>query len=199
MRYPPLVAHFAEMEIRQIEEFRRFVKAHHQRDTHALEELARQTPEDDEYTDRLTDEWYELENTLALAEQWPIVALYRVTEATTLSILSHTPFASKVPKSIYRFDALRRVLKDHQVALDRVPHFAAANELRLLNNAIKHSGKVTAELAEFSPRWQFGAVLDHLGEAFDRLRPRVPRYLLRLAERTKADWRIPVRQGGSVS
>jgi hypothetical protein len=71
------------------------------------------------------------------------------------------------------------------VVLPSVPHFRAIDELRLLNNAIKHEGKVTKQLSQKYRRWCEGKKLEGLDQAYDRLRPKVPVYIFRLAQRLK--------------
>jgi len=65
-----------------------------------------------------------------------------------------------------------------QQRIDITPHYRAVNELRLLNNAVKHAGRVTAELAREYPRWKQGRKLTGVGAAYERLRRPVPSYIL---------------------
>jgi len=73
------------------------------------------------------------------------------------------------------------------IDLASVPHHRAVDELRLLNNAIKHNDeRVDEKLAQRYPRrWRKGKKLSGLDKAYDRLRPKVPAYIFRLAERMK--------------
>jgi hypothetical protein len=75
------------------------------------------------------------------------------------------------------------------VDIERIPHYRAANELRLLNNAIKHAGHVTAELANEYPRWRQRQQLADLGAAYERLKGCVPSYIFRFAECLKLRFR----------
>jgi hypothetical protein len=76
-------------------------------------------------------------------------------------------------------------MQQQRIDIKRIPHYRAVNELRLLNNAIKHAGRVTAELAKEYPRWKQGRNLTGVGAAYERLRRPVPSYIFRLAERLK--------------
>ena len=71
------------------------------------------------------------------------------------------------------------------IVLASVPHYRAIDELRLLNNAIKHTGTVTKELADKYKRWREGDELSGLDRAYDRFRAKVPVYIFRLAQRLK--------------
>ena len=62
----------------------------------------------------------------------------------------------------------------------------AQKTLRLLNNSIKHEGKVSTELAKEFPQWTQGAELSELDKAFQRLLPEVKKYVADLAERLYA-------------
>ena len=69
-------------------------------------------------------------------------------------------------------------MQQQRIDIKRTPHYRAVNELRLLNNAVKHAGRVTAELAREYPRWKQGRKLTGVGAAYERLRRPVPSYIL---------------------
>ncbi|EOB4247471.1 hypothetical protein [Vibrio metschnikovii] len=62
-----------------------------------------------------------------------------------------------------------------------LPEFNAVNELRLLNNAIKHEGLISRQLARSYPHYgQFGDELTDLSTSFERLEPIVCKYIKEL-------------------
>ncbi len=120
-----------------------------------------------------TDELRELDTISQLADELSVVALYRVVELNTARILVYE-FGPMVKKKASRVDGVKDLLlKNIGLKLETVPHYRAVNELRLLNNAIKHEGKVTRNLSK----------------GYKRLRPKVPTYILRLAERMKLKYK----------
>ncbi len=52
----------------------------------------------------------------------------------------------------------------------------AVDELRLLNNCIKHSGRVSRELARRYPTWREGEPLSGLNAAYERIAPFIGAY-----------------------
>jgi hypothetical protein len=113
------------------------------------------------------------------------VALYSVVEINTGRILGHR-FGPAARKNASYFKKLRKFLMQQQrIDIKQIPHYRAVNELRLLNNAVKHAGRVTPELAKEYPRWKQGRKLTGVGAAYERLRRPVPSYIFRLAERLK--------------
>jgi hypothetical protein len=133
----------------------------------------------------LADEVQELDNISQLADQLFIVALYGVVEINTARMLAHE-FGKPAARNASKINKLHSFLKDKKgLELTSVPHYRAIDELRLLNNAIKHAGQVTRELAKKYPRWHEGKQLDGLDKAYNRLRPSVSAYIFRLAERMK--------------
>jgi hypothetical protein len=76
----------------------------------------------------------------------------------------------------------RKYLKGHKIDLERIPHYRAVNELRLLNNTIKHGDDT--KLVKCYPHWKKGqrkrkrlkrwAGLD---AAYKRLKKHVPAYI----------------------
>ena len=64
------------------------------------------------------------------------------------------------------------------------------DELRCLNNAIKHERRVNSALAKF-PGWKKGTELGDLESHYYRLQPLAKRYLEDLAKRLKAKFPPP--------
>jgi hypothetical protein len=133
----------------------------------------------------LADELSTLDSISRLAGQLAIVALYRVVEISTGRMLGHA-FGPQFARKASRLDTLSALLKDKLgIDIESVPHYRAVNELRLLNNSIKHAGHVTKSLADQFGRWKEGDELTALDDAYERLRGKVPAYIFRLAERLK--------------
>jgi len=88
-------------------------------------------------------------------------------------------FGPAARKNASYIERLHKFLMQQQrIDIKRTPHYRAVNELRLLNNAVKHAGRVTAELAREYPRWKQGRKLTGVGAAYERLRRPVPSYIL---------------------
>jgi hypothetical protein len=136
----------------------------------------------------LADELSELDIVARLGDELSIVALYSVVELTTGSLLAHE-FGKGARRDASNVCKLSRRLERNGTDLKTVPHYRAINELRLLNNAVKHAGRVTKELAENYPRWKEGGELTGLDRAYKRLRPKVPAYIFRLAERMRLQYK----------
>lgn len=115
----------------------------------------------------------------ALGDELSIIALYKKVEAHTGRVVKR-----KVPKAatanLAYFKQLCNVLP---FDIQTVDGFAGFNELRLLNNSIKHEGKVSIELAKEFPLWVQGAELPELDKVFQRLLPEIKKYVADLTER----------------
>lgn len=117
-----------------------------------------------------------------LGDELSIVALYKKVEAHTGRVVNRmVPAAASKTLSFY--PQLRDALPFDIKSIDRFMDF---NELRLVNNSIKHGGKVLPELAKDFPHWKEGAEMDDLDKAFQRLLPGVKCYVADLAERLHA-------------
>ena len=174
--------HFAEIEVEMIDRFRAHVSDAAAAQRRSIHQRADELPE--EIQEFLADDIYELDKISDLADQLAIVALHRVVELSTQRILMHKFGAAAGRKASY-IDALRKFLKGHDIDIERIPHYRAMNELRLLNNAIKHAGHVNPQLAAEYSRWTLGEELTQLGSAYDRLKRHVPSYVFRFAESVK--------------
>lgn len=172
----------ADGECDDIDRFRQHVQDGATARKRSLERRARSLPP--EIQEMLAEDLWELDRISELADQLSIVGLYRVAEINTARMLGHG-FGKAAMKNASSLDNLTKFLKQNHVTLASVPHFRAIDELRLLNNAVKHDGRVTGRLSQKYRSWKEGGKLEGLGKAYERLRPKVPAYIFRLAQRLK--------------
>jgi hypothetical protein len=142
-----------------------------------LRAWARRDRDVDGIDDVAPDIVYELEEALALGEQLLLVALYRIVELTTVRVLGWRFGPDVVAKNqLYKANKLSAALKHQAIDVRGFPGFAQVDELRCLNNAIKHDGSVTADLAKYSG-WVLGKPLGDCNAAIGRLSGSVGQYL----------------------
>jgi hypothetical protein len=146
---------------------------------------------DDEYgIDVYGEESAMLEAIRTLADQLAVVALYRSVELKTKNLLQLLYIKKLVDeekitqwdklkiitaerlekKKLYRWDKLRETLNEHAIEHDHIANYNAVNDLRLLNNDIKHKND-----------WREGETLHDLEQDFRRLSAEVPAYIEDLA------------------
>lgn len=119
----------------------------------------------------------------ALGDELSIVALYKKVETKTGRIVKrHIPAAAT--KNLSFFKQLCETLP---FDINTVSGFASFNELRLLNNSIKHGEVVSQELADNFPTWIIGAELKELDSAFARILPGVKTYVSDFVEKVYAN------------
>jgi hypothetical protein len=177
------VRRLAEYAADDIDRFREHVAEARQARQRSVDSRAAKLPSAAQ--EFLADELYELNMVSRLADQLSIVALYGVVELTIGRMLAHE-FGKPAEKTASDIGKLSDLLKTQKgIDIKTVPHYRAIDELRLLNNAVKHAGRVTKKLAASYPRWKEGDELTGLNLAYDRLRPKVPAYIFRLAQRMK--------------
>ncbi len=106
-----------------------------------------------------------------LAHELSIVALYKEIE-TKASLLFKKNMTSKYPKKFY-LDK-KNIKANFKIDLEDIPEYDSFNELRLINNSIKHYGYVNNDLSINFKRWgNEGDELNDLKEAYERLKPEV--------------------------
>lgn len=166
-------------EIEILDGFRAQLEEQHQSELKKLEDVY---GEEDDGIEFLADESYVLDEVLDLGGQLAIVALYRIVELKTSKMLGWKWTEVDIKKmNLYKADSLAKALRrELGIDIKALLGFAAVDELRLLNNAIKHQGRVSAQLAKY-PGWVEGEPLRELGAAYTRLAPSVPGYLKALA------------------
>ncbi|EIA9327389.1 hypothetical protein K7103_004356 [Vibrio parahaemolyticus] len=110
-----------------------------------------------------------------LVDELSILALYKRIELKHNDLVKFFHYSDK---GIYRWEKLKKVLPDE---VQSIPEFNAVNELRLLNNAIKHEGCVCDELVEHYPSYgKIGDEFTELDITYERLKPAVCIYVNRL-------------------
>ena len=130
--------------------------------------------------DSLIDEHYFLDEAKKLSHELAIIALYKKIEITTNRVVS-IAYPDISSKSLYRIDQLKKELTKKGIQIDSLPHYAAMDEVRCLNNDIKHNGVVSDKLALY-PCWIKGSSLQDLEVAYTRLAPLCSLYMIELVD-----------------
>jgi hypothetical protein len=128
----------------------------------------------EDYRSFLEDDFYQLAEVKKLGQALAISGLYRQVETQIKRVLS-----SAYPDMGQ--DKRGKVLRGEPVTeidCSKLSGFDAVDELRMLNNCIKHAGSVAdANLASKYPTWQAQEELLDLDKAYARLKPLVKRYM----------------------
>jgi hypothetical protein len=112
-----------------------------------------------------------------LADELSIVALYKIFEKKHKELIAFHRKEHNAGKYSYWENVLSVLPSEAKTSR----HISAVNELRLLNNSIKHNGLVSVELSQNFPSYgQAGSELAELDKAFERLKPSVVFYLKEL-------------------
>lgn len=85
--------------------------------------------------------------------------------------------AKKIKDGQSIFSKLKEFLDCLNTKESNLYGFQAVTELRLLNNCVKHSGRVSSKLNNTNPTWQTGEPLRGLDEAYVRLLPEVKKFM----------------------
>jgi hypothetical protein len=164
-----------------LDEFRDLVGSSLKRQERALtkdaESLKLMEDDDDEnaagYASHIEDRWMLLRDVDNLTGQLLIVALYRQTELHIKRVVKRTHPAIDTSK-LFNFKALKSAIPFN---IEALPKFASFNELRILNNAVKHQGKVSDELSQNFQNWKLGEELTGLDTAYERLKPEIAEFI----------------------
>ncbi|MDX2371038.1 MAG: hypothetical protein QNK36_21980 [Colwellia sp.] len=68
--------------------------------------------------------------------------------------------------------------KDYALLQSKLDDYQAIDELRLINNSIKHQGKVSPQLANSYSSWVLGDDLGDLSNVYERLKYKVKNYIV---------------------
>ncbi|WP_125931911.1 hypothetical protein [Thiosocius teredinicola] len=168
-------------ETEELDEFRDLVSIMLRRQERSIEKeeesLKHAAPDHDfdaqMYRSHLEDRWAFAREVQHLSDELAIVALYKQVELHTKRV-AKKHFPKIDPKKLSSIDDQIKLLP---FKLKKLHAFAAFDELRLLNNSIKHEGKVSKSLSRAFSSWKEGKKLKGLGDAYQRLRPLVEEYV----------------------
>lgn len=118
--------------------------------------------EDNKYDiqENLIDQVEALKAVANLAYELAIIALYKKVEITTKKAIKIL-YPDIEQKDLYKIDFLKKQLKDKGIDIEAFTNYEAMNELRLINNCIKHSGLVDKKLAKYNG-WIEGKPLNYV-------------------------------------
>jgi hypothetical protein len=172
----------AKGEFGNIDSFREHAEQAHQRQKIYLERLAsnrRNSPDDD----WLVDDFHALEDFATLSAEFSIVGLWRCIELFRKRAIWNC--SGKVAAAgVFRHKQFQRELSKLRIKDKRISCSRIVDELRCLNNSIKHDQRVGNELAAFR-YWKNkeGQPLGNLAARYPRFRTAAERYLNDLTEK----------------
>lgn len=140
-------------------------------------ELERKSDKDNYTFEKLSIEieLSDLSDSLILCHEVAVLALYKKVEVRSKKLVK-TAFPETDEKRLFNFRRISEQLSALGIDVANLPEFETIDELRRVCNAIKHSGIVTDELAEYEG-WIVGEPLPDLSEFYSRVEPSVPIYI----------------------
>jgi hypothetical protein len=125
--------------------------------------------------DGLADDFAQLEDFIALSSEFAILGLWRCIELYkkgAIRVVSGEDAAART----FKHKDFQKELEKLGITEKRIRCARSVDELRCLNNSIKHQQHVDGELADF-PRWRSkkGRKLGNLESEYRRLRPSAER------------------------
>jgi len=177
-----ILLRIARYELGDIDRFLSLAKKARRSEENVIERLAVRTGSNTP-DDWLADDFAQLQEFSALRGEFATVALWRCIELNrkgAIRVASGENAAAKVFKHV----EFQKELAKLGIVESRIRCARSVNELRCLNNSIKHERHVDGKLADF-PRWRSkkGCQLGNLEHHFPRLRSAAERYLTDLASR----------------
>ena len=174
-----MLVYFKHIEYDDISEMVEGVKTYKNRREPELSNQYRQIEDEpalslsQEYRDSLLvgieNENYNLEESVKLSHQLAVVALYIKIELH-IKVVCRIAFPELEADKLYMIKYLEKGLKKRGIKIRGFPTFSFFDELRCINNDIKHGGVVGKELANYSGWIKMEDVLN-IGAAFKRLAP----------------------------
>ncbi len=135
------------------------------------------------YRESIEDLFYDLKQINNLSEQLTIIALYKLTELQMKSVLNFFINDTKKTEGSFQIKVLKKIIKNNfGFSLSQVSSFKKIDELRLLNNSIKHQGTVSKALSNFGG-WKEGDKIISLTKVIEEYVKAIPLYFTDLIEK----------------
>lgn len=176
-----LLLRIAQFQLEELDEFLRLAS-----DASSSRRAAIRARATDKNWECLMDEYSNLERIPQLASELAIVGLWRTVESFRRSALIQCEIPD-AKEQAFKKKFVESKLKGLRITEGTLRCSRTVDELRCLNNSVKHSGKVGSELAGFR-RWKEGERLGDLEPHYWRLRPVAERYLSDLGRRLAKRW-----------
>ena len=129
------------------------------------------------YKSHLEDIMMTTNSSKLLGYELSIIALYKKVEIKTKKIVKRmVPNVKEDKLSYFGY------LCDTLPFIKSLDNFEAFNELRMLNNAIKHGGVVSSELVKNFPSLSEGDDLQDLDKSYEILLPQIKKYMSELVD-----------------
>lgn len=132
----------------------------------------------------LGDDHYENNLIRELSSEMVIVGLYKTVEIVIKLMLKYSElFTDREQRNIYRIAELKKEVKKKVVDIETLDGFSSYDELRCINNTIKHNDNtVQIDLAHFN-NWTKGDKLSKLWNHYNKLKPGVRKFVYKLSEK----------------
>jgi hypothetical protein len=130
------------------------------------------------YKEHLEDLMISTYSAKLLGHELSIIALYKKIEIKMIKIVS-SKLQDVTKRRLSYFDYFKKVIP---FSVEGVQGYQSLNELRLINNCIKHGGYVDNSLATDYPNWIEGQELKDLDATYDRLLPGVKDYVSNMVD-----------------
>ena len=179
LNIPSILQRLAEIEVQLTLDF---LTLNRNKQIAVMTELSKSPPDEPDLIEVAADTKLHLDELLFFAEQSAVLALYRIVELNSVKIAEWRWGANMVKtKQLFRADKLEsEITSQLQLDIKSLPGYCSVDELRLLNNAIKHEGVVSNKLAKY-PGWTAGSPFTNLDLFIHRVAPALPMYLRALA------------------
>lgn len=176
-----------EYQLQSVDRFLELTDTARRSEQRSLEKLQAQIA-DNIPDDWLVDDFAQLKDFSHISTGFAIVGLWRCVELYRKRVLAFT-LGGHVDETRYEYKKFVKRLASLSIDEAKIRCSRSANELRCVNNSVKHSGRVDDELAQFRYwRRKEGDELGNLEPHYHRLRPLAEKYLWDLSTRLDRIW-----------
>lgn len=105
----------------------------------------------------------------SIGEELAIIGLYKTIEASIKKCAGLSGlFSEREVEKMSYINELEDILKKQKIMIDKIENYSEFNELRLINNCLKHAGEINEKLFELNP--SLGGIGDKIKDSSDHFR-----------------------------
>jgi hypothetical protein len=159
------VARLVKYRVDNVANFREQIQRTIHEERRELERSAKKE-QVEEKLEAIQDDLAVLDEMAETANQLAFVGLYSAIELRLKALLGPRISDPNDLGKVFRFKELAKLLKkEFKITINQLQGFQTINEIRLINNSVKHEGKVGEELANTFTSWKKGDPLSGLEPA----------------------------------
>lgn len=153
-----------------------------------IAQMEKRNKDKEDIVDAVDGEFWENESFGSYSTEMMVIANYRMCEMHLKSAIKYL-YSSDL-KKYYKWENIKECFMSNGIDLQLLQDYSVINELRCLNNCLKHSGYVDKNLLEANSIWVKNTKIENLDKHIERFDQATERFFRNLLEKIRTQLEI---------